>query len=140
MASQHPFDIAFLDHVALRVQDMEASARWYTRVLGLTRYDVPEWGEFPVFLLAGKTGIALFPPKGDAPQYPAPAIRLDHFAFQVSPSAFDRALEHYRELGLEFEVKDHLHFRSVYTRDPDGHTVELTALQVPPESFYLPGF
>ena len=135
MAKKHPFEIAFLDHVAIRVHNLKASAEWYTKVLGVTQYQVPEWGDFPIFLLAGKTGIALFP-EGKGPKGPAPAIRIDHFAFQVEPDQFDRALEHYRALGLKFDIQDHVHFRSVYTRDPDGHTVELTALQVPPGKFY----
>ena len=48
------FEIAFLDHVAIRVKDMEVSAGWYESVLGLNRYQLPEWGAFPIFLLSGK--------------------------------------------------------------------------------------
>ena len=54
-------EIEFLDHVAIRVADLEASAKQYQKVLGLKRYQLPEWGDFPIFLLSGKTGIALFP-------------------------------------------------------------------------------
>ena len=56
----HHINLEFLDHVAIYVADMEASAKWYENVLGLKRYQLPEWGEYPIFLLSGKTGIALF--------------------------------------------------------------------------------
>ena len=55
----HHINLEFLDHVAIYVSDMEASARWYENVLGLKRYQLPEWGEYPIVLLSGKTGIAL---------------------------------------------------------------------------------
>ena len=58
---EHKIEIDFLDHVAIRVADMEASSAWYEKVLGLKRYKLPEWGDFPIFLLSGKSGIALFP-------------------------------------------------------------------------------
>lgn len=54
------FKIEFLDHVALHVKNIEASATWYENVLGLKRYQLPEWGEFPIFMLTNKSGIALF--------------------------------------------------------------------------------
>ena len=61
------FSIDYLDHVAIRVKNIDASARWYENVLGLTRKEVPEWGDYPIFLLTGKTGIALFPATLDDP-------------------------------------------------------------------------
>lgn len=133
--------INFLDHVAIRVADIKASAEWYQKVLGLTYYQLPEWGEFPVFLMAGKSGIALFPSRpGDPPIDPASKnVKIDHFAFNVNREMFDRAQAHYKELGLEYAIQDHHYFHSIYTRDPDGHVVELTTLVVPEESFYQPG-
>jgi catechol 2,3-dioxygenase-like lactoylglutathione lyase family enzyme len=37
------FNIEFLDHVAIRVKDIRASASWYKTVLGLNEYQLPEW-------------------------------------------------------------------------------------------------
>ena len=48
--------IEFLDHVAIRVKDLNVSAEWYQKVLGLKRYQPPEWGEFPIFMLSGTSG------------------------------------------------------------------------------------
>lgn len=132
-----PFKINFLDHVAIMVKDMEVSARWYQKVLGLQKYELPEWGAYPIFLLAGKSGIALFPVKADGEENKSdPSIRIDHFAFNVTRDAFDKALKWYEELGLKHTVRDHHHFISVYTQDPDGHTVELTTLVGEESSFY----
>ena len=57
----HPFEIEQLDHVAINVRDMEISIAWYQKVLGLKQYKVKMWGEYPVFMLKGKTGVAIFP-------------------------------------------------------------------------------
>ncbi len=132
------FTINFLDHIAIRVRNLEASAAWYQKVLGLTFYKVPEWGEFPIFLLAGKSGIALFPADTTDPVVDPDSrnVKIDHFAFNVSGAAFNQAKSHYDALGLEYTVQDHHYFHSIYTKDPDGHTVELTTLVVPEESFY----
>ncbi|WP_211240582.1 VOC family protein [Adhaeribacter aquaticus] len=37
-----PFQINFLDHVALQVRDQEESVRWHQKVLGLQRANFPE--------------------------------------------------------------------------------------------------
>ena len=36
-----------LDHLVVQVYDLEASASWYARVLGMTREDVPQAGREP---------------------------------------------------------------------------------------------
>lgn len=132
------FDIDRLDHVAIRVKDMAASAKWYGEVLGLKRYQLPKWGEFPVFLLSGKAGIALFPANTAHPELDPTSrnAKIDHFAFHVSQENLEKAVEHYKKLGLEYEFKDHFYYHSLYTQDLDGHTVELTSLVVDEESFF----
>ena len=131
------FQISHLDHVAIRVVDLERSADWYSQVLGLERCDIPEWGEYPIFLLSGQTGIALFPaPEGEDRNRGRKTIKIDHFAFNVSNEDFNKARDHYDHLGLSYRFSDHIHFHSIYTEDPDGHTVELTTLISPKEEFY----
>lgn len=133
-----PFEIAFLDHVAIRVADLEISANWYENVLGLKKYKLSKWGEYPIFLLSNKSGIALFPADlEDEPVNPdSQNVGIDHFAFNVTKQNFDKAIRMYDGLGLDFVVKDHHYFESVYTKDPDGHTLELTCLKVDEETFY----
>ena len=132
--------LSFLDHVAIRVADLERAATWYGQVLGLKRYQLPEWGPFPIFMLAGKSGVALFPARLEDPESDPESqnVGIDHFAFHVSRKNFDLALERYSALNMDYEVKDHHYFLSVYTLDPDGHTVELTTLVIPEADFYKP--
>ena len=99
------FKINCLDHVAIRVKDMEASAKWYHEVLGLKIVKVPEWGDYPWFLLAGKTGIALFPANPKEPEVPLRSrnVIIDHFAFNVDNDAFAKARKKY-ELNIIFRI------------------------------------
>ena len=135
---EHKIDIEFLDHVAIRVADMEASAKWYEKVLGLKRYQLPEWGNFPIFLLSGKSGIALFPANTtDIKLEPTSKnVKIDHFAFNVTNDNFEKAKKRYTELNLEFNIQDHHYFDSIYIKDLDGHTVELTTIKVNEREFY----
>jgi len=41
-----PFEIKFLDHVAIRVKDLELSVQWYEKVFALKQSRKPEWGDF----------------------------------------------------------------------------------------------
>lgn len=138
MHKNNEITIEFLDHLALRVADIEASAKWYEKVLGLKRYQLPEWGDFPIFLLAGKSGIALFPAKTTDPELQPTSknVKIDHFAFNVNNENFEKAKKRYAELDLDFNIQDHYFFESIYTKDPDGHTVELTTLKVNEQEFY----
>ena len=131
-------EIEFLDHVAIRVKDMNISAEWYQKVLGLKKYQLPEWGEFPIFLLSGKSGIALFPANlSDAKlDLDSRNVKIDHFAFNVNKKNFERAKKRYVDLNLDFRIQDHHYFHSIYTKDPDGHTVELTTIVVNENEFY----
>ncbi len=130
--------IEFLDHVAIRVTDLNVSIEWYQKVLGLKKYRLPEWGEFPIFLLSGKSGIALFPANLTDTQLELNSknIKIDHFAFNVTNENFEKAKKKYTDLKLEFNIQDHYYFHSIYTKDPDGHTVELTTIVVDENKFY----
>lgn len=132
------FKINFLDHVAIRVKDIDLSAAWYEKVLGLKKYEVDAWGPFPIFMLAGKTGVALFPANADDPKLEAYSknVKIDHFAFNINQDDFKKAQSKYDNLGLSYTFQDHVYFHSLYTKDPDGHTVELTTLVVDESRFY----
>ena len=133
-----PFNINFLDHVAIRVKDMKVSLAWYSEVLGLKKYQLEKWGEFPVFMLAGKSGVALFPANlaHEKINHTSRNVKIDHFAFNVSLEDFQKAQKHFNSLGETFEFKNHHYFHSIYLKDPDNHTVELTTLMVDEDNFY----
>lgn len=122
-----------LDHVALFVRDAARAAAWYRDVLGLERRHEEAWGDFPVVMAAGASGVALFPARGHAPVVPegcrAPGV-LAHVAFRLTGAALRDAVEELRARGVPFEAQDHGIARSVYLRDPDGHEVELTTYDV----------
>ncbi len=124
--------------MAIRVSDLNISVKWYQEVLGLKKYKLPEWGEFPIFLLSGKSGIALFPANLSDSKIDLNSrnVKIDHFAFNVTNENFEKAKKRYAELNLEFEIQDHYYFDSIYTKDPDGHTVELTTLKVDEQEYY----
>ena len=86
--------IDFLDHLAIRVADIEVSAAWYEKVLELKRYRLPEWGASPIFLLSGKSGVALFPVNTkDIEREPSSKnVKIDHFAFNVTNENFEKAI------------------------------------------------
>jgi len=130
--------INHLDHVAIRVKDLEASAKWYKQTLGLKIIKTNEWGPYPFFLVAGKTGIALFPMKEkDSELRKLPVnILVDHFAFNVDLENFNLAKQKFESLNIDYIFNDHHYTHSIYIKDPDGHTVELTTLVVDEKSFY----
>ncbi len=117
---------------------MNTSIKWYKRVLGLRKYQLAKWGDYPIFLLSGKAGVALFPADQKHPELNQESknVKIDHFAFHVSKENLEKAKDHYSSLGLEYSFQDHFYYHSIYTKDPDGHTVELTSLIVDEDSFF----
>lgn len=134
----HPFNINFLDHVAIYVEDMDVSIDWYSKVLGLKKYQLEEWGDFPIFMLSGKSGLAIFPANLDYEKKNQLSrnVKIDHFAFNVSNHDFLKAQEHFNALKISFDFQDHQYFHSIYLKDPDGHKVELTTIRVDESTFY----
>ncbi len=128
------FEIDNLDHVAIRVADLNRSANWYQNTLGLKRYRLEKWGDFPIFLLAGKSGIALFPEKEN--DSVTQKSDIDHFAFNVTNENFQKAKAEFDQKEIKYIFKDHFYFHSLYLQDPDNHTVELTTIMVDGKEFY----
>lgn len=128
------FKIDYLDHVAIRVADLNRSAEWYQKTLGLQKYQLEKWGSFPIFLFAGKSGVALFPEKEEVENFPKSDI--DHFAFNVTNENFQKAMKEFEQKGIKYIFKDHFYFQSLYLQDPDDHTVELTTLMVDEKDFF----
>jgi catechol 2,3-dioxygenase-like lactoylglutathione lyase family enzyme len=120
------FAIKGLDHVVLRVADLDRAIRFYCEVLGCTEERRVE----SIHLVQLRAGAALIDliPAGAAPD--PGAGNMDHFALRIEP--FDEAaLRAYLDShGVEVgEVATRYGAEgdgpSLYIRDPDGNTVEL---------------
>ncbi len=115
-----------LDHVVLRVADLDRAIHFYCEVLGCTEERRLESIGL-VQLRAGASLIDLVPAKG------APEIaggNMDHFCLRIEP--FDEAelRTHLTAHGVDVgEVARRYgaegHGPSLYLQDPDGNTVEL---------------
>lgn len=121
-----------LDHVAITVRDPLTSMAWYQDVLGLERRFEEAWGDYPIVMLAGESGVALFP-AGSADPETVPdkrnTVTMRHFAFRVDGENFKRAQERMRWAGVEFRREDHGVSHSIYIHDPDGHEIEITTYE-----------
>ena len=123
------FKIKSLDHIAIKVTDVEASAVWYQETLGLKRMEYEEaWGKIPLMMFSeSNNGIALFPVTN-------PPIRarsgLMHFAFLVDREDFIAAQEELTKKGIAFVFQDHRATHSIYLHDPDGYEVEITTYTI----------
>ncbi len=118
-----------LDHVAITVKDVESSVEWYAKVLNLKRFEVPQWGGIPVFMVAEtNTGLAIFPSeRGNLDPMPAGKLSHNpHIAFSVSHSSFKDAKMELKEKEIEYVFQDHAISHSIYFRDPDDYCIEIT--------------
>lgn len=134
MTSEKVLNLRCLDHVVLRVSDLEASLRFYRDVLGcplekvqqdIGLYQLRAGGSLiDLVTLDGPLGGAFAePPAANAPN-------MDHFCVQVDPWNADSIRDYLRSKGIDpGDVQQRYgalgYGPSIYIRDPDGNTVEL---------------
>jgi len=123
-----------LDHLVLRVTDLEAMAGFYTRVMGMTLdREVPELGL--VHLRAGRSMLDLVSVSGKlgAPGGAAPGREgrnLDHLCLRIEPFDEIALRARFAAHGVALsEVHDNYGAEgrgpSVYLQDPEGNVIEL---------------
>jgi glyoxylase I family protein len=113
-----------LDHVSINVGDRPRSIQWYRDVLGLEQRNEPTDHDEPVFMGDFGACVALFQAQTTSPERLPESSGLRHVAFTVD--SLDAAQERLREQGVDFRFEDHGNAHSVYLRDLDGNTIELT--------------
>ncbi|HUN68930.1 MAG TPA: VOC family protein [Burkholderiales bacterium] len=130
-----------IDHLVLRVADLEAMIAFYTRALGCTvevRRD--DLGLYQ--LRAGRSMIDLVPVGGKLGKAGGAAPgregrNLDHFCLRVEPFDEKAIRAHLASLGIASgEVATRIGAEgagpSIYLSDPEGNTVELKGPPQPP--------
>jgi catechol 2,3-dioxygenase-like lactoylglutathione lyase family enzyme len=127
--------IVEMDHIVIRVKDVEKAIEFYTEVLGLTPMRVEEYRAgsvpFPCARINGDTIIDLFPfpdqePVGEGPR------NMDHYCLVIEPTDLAHLADHLRERGVTV-VSDGPAQRSgargmgesIYIRDWEGNNIEL---------------
>lgn len=128
------FQIRHIDHVVLRVSDLDAMLHFYQDVLGCTLEKVQQRAGL-YQLRAGASLIDLVPVGGKlgslggaAPG--AEGRNLDHFCLSVAPFDGEAILAHLRTHGhragpVESRYGAEGEGPSIYVQDPEGNVVEL---------------
>ncbi|MBY5162057.1 VOC family protein [Salsipaludibacter albus] len=114
-----------LNHTIVHVRDKQASARFYTELLGLD--DPVPFGPFLVVEVANGVSLDFADDHGE--------VHAQHYAFLVSEDEFDevfgrivdRGLDHWADPGKRRpgQINRHDGGRGVYWDDPDGHVLEI---------------
>lgn len=128
------FQIKHLDHVVLRVRDLDRSVDFYTKVLGCAikkkndKYAMIHLGAGGSMIdlvdVQGPLGAA----GGEAPG--KDRRNLDHFCLRVDPFDETAILEHLQAFGITAD-KAAMRYGaegeglSIYCFDPDGNQIEL---------------
>lgn len=123
-----------IDHLVLRVADLEAMIAFYTRALGCTvevrREDIGLYQ-----LRAGRSMLDLLPLDGKLGKAGGAAPgregrNLDHFCFRVEPFDQEAIVAHLQRHNVAIgPIRDRYGAEgngvSIYLTDPEGNTVEL---------------
>jgi glyoxylase I family protein len=123
-----------IDHLVLRVRDIDATRRFYCDVLGATHVAYrPEFGMS--HLKAGRSMIDLIAVDGTLGKAGGAAPgregrNLDHLCLRVEPFDQEAIVAHLKRHGVEVgEIRRRYGAEgngvSIYLQDPEGNTVEL---------------
>lgn len=132
-----PLTVTALDHLVLNVGDVEVSAGWYERVLGVTREDAAPAPGKPkrTAIKFGTQKINLRPIAASTVDWftgarPQPGSGDLCFLTETGP---DEVAAHLTGLRIAIEEGPTIKrgargpIRSVYCRDPDGNLVEIAS-------------
>ena len=132
-----PLTVQALDHLVVQVSDLETSAEWYARVLGMTREDVPPGPGKPprTAMQFGRQKIILRPITASKEDW----FTADHEAAGSEDLCFltdatpDEVVHHLRAQSVAIVTGPGPRqgalgtLMSVYCRDPDGALIEIAS-------------
>lgn len=128
-------DVVDLDHVAIRVTDLEQSLEFYRDLLGMEVRDGERFenDEVPyVAVVAGGRHIHLVPTEGPIDVGGEHICLLLRSSEMETETEIERLLDDLREAGIEVEAEEprkrygaYGRDWAAYVRDPDGRRVEL---------------
>jgi steroid delta-isomerase-like uncharacterized protein len=132
-----PFQVDAIDHIVVNVDDVDASAVWYARILGMIRSDSVDAPGKPsrTSMKFGTQKINLRPitaSRGEWTTADRAATGSDDLCF-LTRSSPEIVLSHLRacsirvELGPVSRTGAKGQMTSVYCRDPDGNLVEIAS-------------
>ena len=121
--------MAYLDHVILKVNDLDASVSFYTQIMGFTNAGVD--GPFTVIRVDESFQLQLAPwgTKG-----------FEHYAFAVGADEFNKIFERVKAAGIDYgptfesvgtnrgpgnEVGARGAAPTIYFNDPNKHLIEI---------------
>jgi catechol 2,3-dioxygenase-like lactoylglutathione lyase family enzyme len=123
-----------LDHLVLNVRDVEVSAAWYERVLGMTRHDfTPPYGVRRTSMKFGAMMLNLRPVDMDNGAWFTGAEAVagsDDLCF-LTDASLDEVAQRLKDCGVAIEVGPVARrgargeMTSIYCRDPDGNLIEI---------------
>ena len=125
-----------IDHIVFNVRDVELSAAWYGRVLGMKRVDArSDAGEPRTSMVFGRNKINLRPIDASQDSWftgQTPSVGGQDVCFLTRQSP-EEVAAHVRSCGVEVELGPVTKsgaqgpIRSVYIRDPDGNLIEVSS-------------
>ena len=123
-----------LDHIGLRVKDVENSLRFYSKLLGLKTERVEEWRRgktsFPSVRINADTLIDFFAAGSQLGSTNA-EINQDHFCLVIEPIDMEHLKTRLEDMGVRIHAGPgkrwgaHGDAISLYVYDPDQNVVEL---------------
>ena len=132
--SQPLVKITEMDHIVLRVKDVETSLRFYCETLGMQPERIEQWraGEvrFPSASLNADTIIDFFGSDQD-PIGRDGAKNQDHFCMVIEPTDMEALKASFEAMGVDIQAGpgkrwgSHGDGISLYVYDPDDNVVEL---------------
>jgi metallothiol transferase len=122
IAYPRPIEVSGIDHLALRVSDIDRSSRFYAEHLGAT---VRSRSSNSIFMDVGQQWIALFGPGAPSTGFAPTPPGLDHVSFRpTAVRGFEERTQALREHGLDPQSPPGS--GRVYFKDPDGVILQLS--------------